>query len=152
MHHRTIVELLAEAQLAEIDARQPAYEHSTASTAARRGSMRIFRTLAPQVVSIRLAELYTPRADGLIRDEDATGAQAFLHIAIAEAEYGRAGRTAPLCFPTPPSEPDLHLSAHPALQGSAFRPQRYRWACHPRRVHCRPLMGWLEMHRALSRY
>src|SRR6266487_1332008 len=34
---------------------------------------------------------------------------------------GRVGarRTAQLCFPTPPSEPDVRLSAHPALQGLA---------------------------------
>ncbi len=30
-----------------------------------------------------------------------------------------AGRTAELCFPTPPSEPDVPLSRHPALQGVA---------------------------------
>jgi hypothetical protein len=31
-----------------------------------------------------------------------------------------AERTAELCFSTPPSEPDVPLSGHPALQGLAF--------------------------------
>ena len=33
-----------------------------------------------------------------------------------------ARRTAELCFPTPPSEPGMRLSPHPALQGLTFRP------------------------------
>ena len=50
-----------------------------------------------------------------------------------------ARRTAKLCFPTPPSEPCLHLSVHTALRGLTFRLQRYRWTCQVRRVRCRPL-------------
>jgi hypothetical protein len=39
-----------------------------------------------------------------------------------------AKRTAELCFLTPPSEPDLHLSAHPALQGLASRSRGHRFS------------------------
>ena len=41
-----------------------------------------------------------------------------------------AGRTAELCLPTPLSEPGMHLSAHPALQGLAFRSMDFSWVRH----------------------
>jgi hypothetical protein len=46
-----------------------------------------------------------------------------VHITFPTALLGMckvgAGRTAKLCFPTPPSEPDMRRSPHPALQGLA---------------------------------
>jgi len=38
------------------------------------------------------------------------------------------------CFHTPPTEPDVQLSLHPALQRSAFRLQDYSWTCHSRSI------------------
>jgi hypothetical protein len=42
-------------------------------------------------------------------------------------------------FPHPPSEPDVRLSPHPALQGLTFRLLRYHKICHPISFHRLPL-------------
>ena len=49
-----------------------------------------------------------------------------------------AGRTAELCFPTPPSKPGGPVSEHRAFQGVTFQAWDFSQVCYLRRVRCRP--------------
>jgi hypothetical protein len=72
-----------------------------------------------------------------------------------------ARRTAALCFLTPPSEPDVQVSKHPALQGLATSASSVTtgfvrfvaFAAAPRLPYLASgTNGWPELHRAQSSY